>query len=85
MAVHTYIVNPLAVVPSSSTSDVLWQATGTADGLPFSFTFWQSQAAGKTLAQIQTYAKSIIDAQVFPIIPTPSGTLASFSGGTFTL
>jgi hypothetical protein len=83
MAVHTYIVNPLTVANQTAT-DVLWDCTGTADGLPFDVQFWQSAVAAMTLAQIKTYVKSLIDAQVFPVIAQPSGTLANFNGGTFT-
>lgn len=83
MAVHTYVVNPLSVAQQTAT-DVLWNCSGTADGIPFAVQFWQSAVAGMTLAQIRVFIKSLIDAQVFPVLATPSGTLAQFSGGTFT-
>jgi hypothetical protein len=83
MAVHTYIVNPLTV-ELQTPSDVLWNCTGTADGISFNVTFWQSAVQGMTLNQIKLFAKSIIDNQVFPVLANPSGALANFSGGTFT-
>jgi hypothetical protein len=83
MAVHTYVVNPLTVANQNAT-DVLWQCTGTADGQAFSVQFWQSAVAGMTLAQIKAFVKSLIDAQLFPVLATPAGNLAAFSGGTFT-
>lgn len=82
MAVHTYIIDPLT--PQPNTTDVLWTCTGTADGLPFSVTFWQSAVKNMTLVQLKAFVKSIIDAQVFPALAVPAGTLANFSGGTFT-
>jgi hypothetical protein len=85
MAVHTYIVQPLVNITPPQATDVLWQASGTADGISFTIQFWQSAVAGKTLAQIQAQAKAIIDPAVFTPTPVPSGTLAAFSGGTFTL
>lgn len=83
MAVHTYVVEPLSVANQTAT-DVLWRCTGTADGIPFDVNFWQSAVAGMTLAQIKLFVKGIVDAQIFPVAAVPSGTLAAFSGGTFT-
>lgn len=81
MAIHTYVINPLVSNPNST--DVLWTCTGTADGIPFSIQFWQSAVANMTLVQIKVFVKTIIDAQVFPMLAVPTGTLANFSGGTF--
>lgn len=80
MAVHTYVVNPLTI-QSINPNDVLWLCTGTADMIPFSFTFWQSEVAGMTLAQIKVWGKAKIDTMLFTV---PQGNLANFSGGTFT-
>jgi hypothetical protein len=83
MAVHTYVVNALTVIQQTA-QDVLWDCTGTADGIPFNVQFWQSSVAAMTTAQLKTYVKGLIDAQLFPTLATPSGVLSNFAGGTFT-
>jgi hypothetical protein len=83
MAVHTYVVAPLTSQPNAS-GDILWTCTGTADGVPFSVQFFNSAVSSMTISQLKTFVKSLIDAQVFPVFPAPSGVLVTFQGGTFT-
>lgn len=82
MAVHTYNIDNITGVPQDA--DVLVTVTGTSGGLNFSIQFLQSQVIGMTVAQLKTFAKNLIDAQLFPVAPTLNPALAGFAGSSFT-
>lgn len=82
MAVHTYNIETITGIAQGA--DVVITVTGTGDGLPFSFQFYQSAVVGFTVAQLKVFAKTQIDNILFPVLPTLNPTLAGFAGSSFT-
>lgn len=78
MAQHTYVIG--TVTGNAVANDVYISVTGTADSLPFSVSFYQSQVLGFTVPQLEAFLKALVDPQVFP-----APALVGFQGKSFTL